>query len=484
MKKHTFRSIAVLLLALASGWSHAQEFFELTPGQSMLMHGKGPGQDATVNPFEGQDCLVKLNNLGETALTVRIQFQGEVSTLQELPAGTGQLFLFPANHELYLDGTSAELAQVTVDYVPMEDGEVVERTKELDHPLKNYFEKMLRAPKDPAAPKLINYPTVAYAPETSWELGVSSLLVYSANRDLNNRLSEVKAFTFFTLENQYGIWLDHALYTDQNKWFFYGRARYQSFPLFYYGIGRETPAEFQSLILGNYTLLRERLLRETWPSLYTGLELDFQRLARVSYENTSTNFEPPAIGTNGSTNLGLGWGLLYNNIHNAMNPRDGLYSEWAFLGYRTSLGSDHNMTSYLVDQRLYRPVGKNNVLAAQLYGQFITGDAPFNMLSLMGGESLMRGYYHGRYRDKNLVAGQVEFRMLPLPFSKRWGASVFAAMGQVYGDEHGFEWNAFLPTGGAGIRYLIFPDKDIYTRIDLAYTAEGSGVYFYIGEAF
>ena len=33
--------------------------------------------------------------------------------------------------------------------------------------------------------------------------------------------------------------------------------------------------------------------------------------------------------------------------------------------------------------------------------------------------------------------------------------------------------------GGAGVRYLIFPDKDIYTRIDVSFTREGSGVYFF-----
>ncbi len=353
-----------------------------------------------------------------------------------------------------------------------------------DNLVKRYLNSVMSESKDPSAPKLINYPTIAYAPETSWELGVSSLYVYSANRDLSNRLSEIKAFTFYTLENQYGFWLDHALYTDENKWFFYGRARYQSFPLFYYGIGRETPSEYQSLIDGNYTLFRERLLRETLPSLYFGLELDYQRLNNVSYVEMVYGFVPPSVGTMGSTNVGIGLGLLYNNIHNAMNPREGLYSEWAFMNYNTAAGSDFNMNAYIVDNRIYRPVKKNNVLAAQLYGQFTTGEAPFNMLALMGGESLMRGYYLGRYRDKNLVAGQVEFRMLPLSFSKRWGASVFVAAGQVYGDEHSFDWGQFLPTGGAGIRYLIFPEKDIYTRIDLSYTREGSGVYFYIGEAF
>jgi len=349
---------------------------------------------------------------------------------------------------------------------------------------KGYFNRILGESEDPSAPKLINYPTVAYAPETSWELGVSSLYVYSANRDLSNRLSEVKAFTFYTLENQYGFWLDHALYTDENKWFFYGRARYQSFPLFYYGTGRETPSEHIALIDGEYTLFRERLLRETLPSLYFGLELDYQGLNRVNYIHTEPDFDLPEVGAMGSNNFGIGLGLLYNNIHNAMNPREGLYSEWAFMNYNTAAGSDYSMTTYVIDNRIYRPVKENTVFAAQLYGQFTSGNAPFNMLALMGGESLMRGYYLGRYRDKNLVAGQIEYRILPFEFSKRWGASVFLAAGQVYGDEYGFNWDQFLPTGGAGIRYLIFPEKDIYTRIDVSFTEEGRGVYFFIGEAF
>lgn len=350
--------------------------------------------------------------------------------------------------------------------------------------VKRYLNNVLSESEDPSAPKLINYPTVAYAPETSWELGVSSLYVYSANRDLSNRLSEVKAFTFYTLENQYGFWLDHALYTDENKWFFYGRARYQSFPLFYYGTGRETPSEHIALIDGEYTLFRERLLRETLPSLYFGLELDYQGLNRVNYIHTEPDFDLPEVGAMGSNNFGIGLGLLYNNIHNAMNPREGLYSEWAFMNYNTAAGSDYNMTTYVIDNRIYRPVKENTVFAAQLYGQFTSGNAPFNMLALMGGESLMRGYYLGRYRDKNLVAGQVEYRILPFEFSKRWGASVFLAAGQVYGNEYGFNWGQFLPTGGAGIRYLIFPEKDIYTRIDVSFTEEGRGVYFFIGEAF
>ena len=350
--------------------------------------------------------------------------------------------------------------------------------------LRRYLNHILAEGADPAAPKWIHYPVVAYSPETSWEIGVSSLLVYSANRDLSNRLSELKAFTFYTLENQYGLWLDHTVYTDQNEWFIYGRARYQSFPLYYYGIGRDAPSEVQSVIDGEYILLRERLLRQTWPSLYVGLELDYQALNRIDYVDSAPGFTRPAVGTDGSRNLGIGLGVLYDDIHNAMNPREGLYSEWAFLRYGAGRGSDFNFTSYIVDNRIYRPVKENTVLAAQVYGQFTSGEVPFNMLSQMGGESLMRGYYLGRYRDQNLLAAQVEYRILPFSFSKRIGASAFLAAGQVYGDDHPFSWQQFLPTGGAGLRFLIFPEKDIYTRLDVAYTREGRGVYFFIGEAF
>ena len=352
-------------------------------------------------------------------------------------------------------------------------------------PMWTYFDRLINDTlRDPAAPKLINYPTIAYSPETRWEFGVSSLYIYSAQNDLSNRLSELKAFTFYTLEHQYGLWLDHAVYTDENLWFIYGKVRYQSFPLFYYGIGPDSPKEYTALIDGNYTLVKERFLRAILPSLYVGLELDYQRLGAVSYENTALNFEAPEVGTMGSSNLGLGLGILYDNIHNAMNPRKGVYSELAFLNYSENFSSDFSFTSYITDNRVYRPLGKNRVVAAQLYGQFTAGDAPFNMLALMGGESLMRGYYLGRFRDKNLVAGQLEYRILPFTFSKKWGASAFVAAGQVYGESSTFSWNGMLPTAGAGIRYLIFPEKDIYTRIDLAFTREGSGVYFFIGEAF
>jgi len=129
-------------------------------------------------------------------------------------------------------------------------------------------------------------------------------------------------------------------------------------------------------------------------------------------------------------------------------------------------------------------VRKRNVLATQFVGQFGAGDIPFNALAQMGGEQLMRGYYRGRYRDQNYAALQLEYRMLPFSFAKRWGASVFAGSGLVFPNFNDVSTDYLRWAIGAGPRFLLFPKKDVYNRLDVAFTNEGMGFYFHIGEAF
>lgn len=354
--------------------------------------------------------------------------------------------------------------------------------------LKRYVNALINDTSDVSEPRFLIYPTVGFAPETSLEIGVSTLYVYYANRDTTNRLSEISGFSFFTLENQYGFWFEHALYTDKNKWFFLGRNRYQSFPLLYFGIGPNSSEDYLARVDANFLLLKERVLRQVQGSLYAGLELDFQSLHRVNFiPAPSVDFtnENLPLGYEGSTNFGLGLGIVYDDRHNVLNVRHGNFAELAFLHYDDALGSDFTFTNVILDSRIYRPINSRDVIAAQVLGQFqVNGAAPFNQLALMGGENLMRGYYLGRYRDNNLLAGQVEYRMLPFPFAKRFGAAAFMAAGSVFNDIGALKANDVVLAGGAGIRFLMFPKKDIYTRLDFAFTAEGPGIYFFIGEAF
>ncbi|MCH7397451.1 BamA/TamA family outer membrane protein [Belliella sp. DSM 107340] len=351
---------------------------------------------------------------------------------------------------------------------------------------KKYVNSLVNDTSDISKPQFLIYPTLAYAPETSWEIGLSSLYVYYANQDTTNRLSEINGFTFVTLENQYGLWFDHAMYSDQSNWFFLGRLRFQSFPLKYYGIGMDSPSEYLALVDANQILIKERVLRKIKNDLFFGLEVDFQRLAGTDFRLApdSPTFPLPR-GSEGSTNIGIGAGLVYDNRHNVLNVRNGFFSELAYLRYSAAI-STFGFNSVISDTRYYKSVSKNTVFAAQLLGHFNSGDVPFNQLALMGGESMMRGYYTGRFRDNNQLATQAELRFLPLPlgFTDRIGAAVFGGVATVFSDFDNLNLNRTVWSAGGGLRFLLFPKKDIYTRIDYALTKEGSGIYLFIGEAF
>ena len=69
------RLLIGLFLFFLKGEVFAQTSFELAPNQSMLLYGKGSGQDATINPYDGQDCYAIVENFGEVPFTVRVQQQ-------------------------------------------------------------------------------------------------------------------------------------------------------------------------------------------------------------------------------------------------------------------------------------------------------------------------------------------------------------------------------------------------------------------------
>ena len=93
----------------------------------------------------------------------------------------------------------------------------------------------------------------------------------------------------------------------------------------------------------------------------------------------------------------------------------------------------------------------------------------------------MRGYYEGRFLDKNLVVLQAESRVI---VCRRWGVVVFADAG-VLGDNTQFlRTNDVKYTYGAGLRFAVNRKDHLNARLDYALGKNTSGIYFTIGEAF
>lgn len=113
--------LTISLIFLSQLEVKAQTEFVLEPSQSMIMTGKGPGQDGTINPFFGQECYAIIKNIGKRKFSIRIQQKEKI--IEEISILKGELkkVKLLKDYELYLDPNPEGIAKATVDYEKIEE---------------------------------------------------------------------------------------------------------------------------------------------------------------------------------------------------------------------------------------------------------------------------------------------------------------------------------------------------------------------------
>jgi len=127
----------------------------------------------------------------------------------------------------------------------------------------------------------------------------------------------------------------------------------------------------------------------------------------------------------------------------------------------------------------YRPIRSSGVLASRLLLEYVGGDAPFFLFPAYGANVDLRGYQTGTYRDRFLLAGQIEYRHR---FTPRIGAVAFAGVGTVAPDFG--SWDTSLPSAGGGFRYVLAKENNVSLRIDYAWGRDDEQFYVGVGESF
>ena len=97
----------------------AQAEFELNPSQSMSITGKGPGQDATKNPYDGQNCFAIVQNIGKREFSIRTQQNGTIIEIIPIKNGETKKVKLLVGYELYLDTNSKGKANAKVAFEKM-----------------------------------------------------------------------------------------------------------------------------------------------------------------------------------------------------------------------------------------------------------------------------------------------------------------------------------------------------------------------------
>lgn len=330
-------------------------------------------------------------------------------------------------------------------------------------------------------------PALGYAQETGLEFGIaSSYNFYMDRSDRNSRTSTVTLMGTATTEKQKNIKLNTDIWTRNNDYHILSEIRYRDWPFNFYGIGNTTQHANEELIGQSLFRARVDVERKIYPALYAGLNANFENFNFESFDPNGIYQDGAFTGKTGGKHLILGTSVLYDNRDYTTYTTKGWYGRIKY-GYAPNFFGGENFNGHQLetDFRHYQPINNKLSIAAQLdYRGTYGSDVPFYVFNELGGDNMMRGYYLGRYRDKNFVAAQVEARYR---FHPRLGITAFAGSGSTFSNQQNIR---MIPSYGAGLRYFFNLEHRTTIRFDYAIGEKRlgeqrqKGFYLSLSEAF
>jgi hypothetical protein len=338
---------------------------------------------------------------------------------------------------------------------------------------------------DPAQqfkPHLVALPIIYYTPETRLALGAGGVLHYRLGRDKGKtRPSSIWFLGVYTMNSQIQVQLRPEIYLPLNAFILNAVLKYDRFPQKFFGIGSDVPASAAEGFTPETLGLSLSLKRKIVSSLFGGIEYQVERTLMQKIEPGGALATGTILGSQGGVISGLGMSLTWDSRDNVIFPRRGVYFLLVADFYNSALGSDYHYSASRFDLRTFIPVRETHVLALQFCIRNTGGNPPFYELSMLGGASIMRGYYSGQYRDMALLAFQAEYR---LPLYKRLSMAGFFGLGDVAPSLRTIKLNRLKYSIGGGIRYKIDPREGTNVRLDFAWGRHSTGFYMTVQEAF
>lgn len=334
--------------------------------------------------------------------------------------------------------------------------------------------------------KIITSPIMTYAPETSLGIGIGSKFLFKfKGSGEETRTSNMPASLRYTLKNQFIFYSGFEVFTNQEEWVITGNLLFQNLPRFFYGIGRDTPKTNEEDYSSYQFLFEPLFLKKAFTDfLYIGLGPRYNSVYNVEFQEGGIIDLERFSGYDGSTSVGMELGLLYDDRDNILNASEGWFFKLTRGSYAEVFGGTHTFNLTRFDLRHYISLNqsKRDIIAFQFLGSFTSGKVPFSELALLGGSEIMRGYREGRYMDKNLLAGQIEYRKAFK--NSRWGMVAFTGLGDVFNNSSELKLNNLRPNFGIGVRFMIDKEERLNLRGDWGFGNESNHLYFTISDAF
>lgn len=328
-------------------------------------------------------------------------------------------------------------------------------------------------------------PLIYYTPDTRWAAGAAGVYYFKMlardTTEKDTRVSNVQFLTDYTQNKQLDVWGQWNIFTHNENYLFKGEVRYRNFPDRFYGIGNRTLNEDEERYVYNLISFKTLALKKLAPAVFAGIDYHFEKEYNFSYDPLGALQTGTITGYNGGIQSAIGLVGIYDSRDNVINTYQGTLLEVSSYFYKKQLGSTFDFTYVnLLYQKFWR-LKKKHILATQIRGRYGYGNIPFLDMSAVGNDDLLRGYPKNRYRDRNMIGGQLEYRF---PLFWRFGMVVFAGGGDVFHKTSDLSLDHLKYSYGTGLRFVVNPAERLNIRLDYSYGKEGGYFYFVVAESF
>ena len=322
-------------------------------------------------------------------------------------------------------------------------------------------------------------PILFYTPETGTAGGVAALFIY---RDSwSPRTSSVTADVIATEKKQIITEISADHYFSRNRYRLITDILFQKYPNKFFGIGNNTPESSEETYTAQTFYIHATFSANVISHFNVGPIVRYDNVAIGETASPAVLATGILPGSKGGTSSGLGFVVNWDSRDNTLASTTGSFYQLKTMFFRSAWGSDYSYDDMQIDARKFFTPVADHIIAFQFSGEFMGGIVPFQSLAKFGGSSLLRGYHDGRFRDKNMIALQAEYR---IPVWWRFGLVGFAGIAQVANEIGHFAVDQFHAAGGLGLRFTWNVKERVNIRVDYGAGNNSSGVYVTVTEAF
>jgi hypothetical protein len=335
---------------------------------------------------------------------------------------------------------------------------------------------------DQARMSIAPLPIIFYTPETKTAIGAAvNVFRRPAGANEETRPSTLTPVFIYTFENQVITQVDGTHYWDDEANKANASVSYVKFPGLFYGVGNDVPNDSDEKFTTESYALSASYLRRVRSHLRVGGQATLGHSKLLEREEAGLLASGTIAGADGGTIVGAGIRLDFDDRNHVTYPTTGGWTTLGFQVFEGALGSYYDFRSMQLESRRYIAAGDSRLFAIRGLVNHVDGAAPFQVLPSLGGDSILRGYFGGRFRDRDLAVLDVEFRQ------HAWwklGFVAFYGVGQVAHNPGEFALRGFHAAGGAGFRFRFIEEEKLNVRFDFAWGEDDSGSYISLGEAF